>query len=393
MRHLLPTLAALTLIAFSVPAHAALMGAQQVETSKIETQKETRFETLPASVAAGRHTVLSAKIPGQVGEILAEPGTQVKAGDKLVQLVARENEARLARAEAGLAQAKAELPRLDAEALRATEEVRRAKAEQTRAQSDWERIQKLGDGAVSRRDAESSEAAFKAAGAMVAGAEAAQKALEAAKASAQAACEAAKAARDEAATFLSYATVTAPFDGVVTRKRAEVGDLASPGQALLEIENAALRVEAQVPDALIAKLRLGQKISVVVADKELESTVGEIAPASDSDTRTTLVKLDLPKVAGVRVGAFARVSVPAGEIKDIRVPKAWIVQRGQLDLVWVNEKDTARLRLVRTGTENKNGMEITAGLDAGDEVILPGKDGEGTKGLCEGDDVKTSEKH
>ncbi len=384
----IPLLAALALLPFALSARAEPTHVTEVQTLTLKAQKETRFETLPASVAAGRHSVLSAKIPGQIGELLVEPGAKVKAGDKLVQLIARENEARLARADAGLAQAKADLPRLDAEMLRAAGEVSRAKAELARAQSDWERIQKLGPAAVSRRDAETSEAAFKSATAMLVSGEAAQKALDAAKTSAEAASQAAKAARDEAATFLSYATVTAPFDGVITHKRVEVGDLATAGTPLLEMENTALRVEAQIPDSLIANLRLGQQVPVSVTGKTINATVGEIAPASDTDTRTTLVKLDLAADANARVGAFARVKIPTEEIQNIRIPKAWIIERGQLDLVWVKEKGTARLRLVRTGTEDKEGVEITAGLTAGDEVILPGKDGKGTLSLHEGDEVK-----
>jgi membrane fusion protein, multidrug efflux system len=69
-------------------------------------------------------------------------------------------------------------------------------------------------------------------------------------------------AASEAETMLSYAKVTAPFDGVVTRKLADVGDLAMPGKPLLEIEApSSLRFEADLPEAILDRVKLGEKMS------------------------------------------------------------------------------------------------------------------------------------
>ena len=73
----------------------------------------------------------------------------------------------------------------------------------------------------------------------------------------------AKAAVTEAETTLAYATITAPFDGVITRKLADVGDLATPGKPLLEMEDTqSLRLEADVPEAIIDRLEMGAKFNV-----------------------------------------------------------------------------------------------------------------------------------
>ena len=104
----------------------------------------------------------------------------------------------------------------------------------------------------------------------------------------------------EAETLLSYTKVTAPFAGVITRKHADVGDLATPGKPLLDMEDSrALRLEADVPEAIVGKLALGDKLPVRVSalEKELEGVISEIAPAADSGSRTFLVKLDLPNPA------------------------------------------------------------------------------------------------
>ena len=73
----------------------------------------------------------------------------------------------------------------------------------------------------------------------------------------------AKAAVIEAQTNLAYATITAPFDGVISHKLADVGDLASPGKALLEVEDTkSLRLEADVPEGIVGRVEMGAKFSV-----------------------------------------------------------------------------------------------------------------------------------
>ncbi len=84
--------------------------------------------------------------------------------------------------------------------------------------------------------------------------------------SAQSKFRVADAAATEAKTLLGYTKVTAPFAGVITRKDADVGDLAAPGKPLLEMEDARhLRLEADVPEALIGQLKLGDKLAVRVS--------------------------------------------------------------------------------------------------------------------------------
>jgi pyruvate/2-oxoglutarate dehydrogenase complex dihydrolipoamide acyltransferase (E2) component len=158
----------------------------------------------------------------------------------------------------------------------------------------------------------------------------------------------------EAETMLGYAKVTAPFDGVITRKLADVGDLAMPGKPLLEIEApTALRFEADLPEAILDRIKLGAKMQVKVASvsNPLEATVSEIAPVADPVSRTFQVKLDLPKADGLRTGQFGRVSVPVAEVKLLMVPKR-VMKRGQMELVFVAKDGKAALRLVKTGVRS-----------------------------------------
>jgi multidrug efflux pump subunit AcrA (membrane-fusion protein) len=71
-------------------------------------------------------------------------------------------------------------------------------------------------------------------------------------------------------------------------------------------------------------------------------------------------------------GQFARLVVPIGERSSVRVPAAAVVQRGQMEIVFVVTNQRAHLHLVKTGRQINNETEILSGLDAGDSVVVDG---------------------
>ena len=139
-------------------------------------------EEVVGTVRSRQQAMVEAKVPGRVEQYLAVPGQVVKAGDLLVQLDVRE----------------------------IATKVDSARALQEQADRELARYQQLvAQNAATRQELDAVEARQKVAAAQVI----------------------------EAETMLSYARVTAPFDGVVTRKLAEVGDLAMPGKPLAEVES------------------------------------------------------------------------------------------------------------------------------------------------------------
>lgn len=291
-----------------------------VRAQTIRPQRHLATEEVVGTVRAKLQATIEAKVSGRIDRMLAAPGQTVKAGELLVQLQAPEIQARLDQATA----LRDQLGR-DTERLRGL----------------------LTNGAVSRQDFETVESRHRVAIASVI----------------------------EAETMLGYTYVTAPFAAVVTRKLADVGDLAAPGKPLLEIEDpSALRIEADVPEALIGQLRLGDKLRVTVAGSidDLEAVVGEIAPAADPASRTFMVKLDLPCGISLRSGQFARVAVPLGETSALRVPTAAVMQRGQLEFVFVETNRLAALRLVKTGKPVGEEIEVVSGVEAGERVVIEG---------------------
>lgn len=195
----------------------------------------------------------------------------------------------------------------------------------------------------------------------------------------------ATAVETEAKTLLGYTEIVAPFDGVITRKLADVGDLAMPGKPVLQMENPdTLRFEADVPEALIGNVKLGDQLPVRIATvtNEIQGAVAELSPTADSNSRTYLVKLDLPGAAGFRSGQFGHVAVPVGQVSAIRVPAAAVIQRGQMELVFVVTNGHAELRLVKTGRRVGDEIEVVSGLNSGEQVVT-----EGAAALTDGQSV------
>jgi RND family efflux transporter MFP subunit len=292
--------------------------AASVETLVVTFAERPVTEEVVGSVRTRIRSVIEAKVSGRISELPVTLGQKVQSGDLLAKIDAREIQARLEQAEAQNDQAARELERA-----------------RTLAEKQVASKQEL-DAAESR-------------------------------------ARVAEAALREARAMLGYVNVTAPFDGVVSRRLAEVGDLAAPGKPLLEIEDRGeLRFEADVPEALIGMVNAGDKIEVAIPTirQSFPATVAEVSPTADAASRTFLVKLDLPASPELRAGQFGRAAVPVGEAKSLRVPAAAIVKRGQMEIVFVDDAGKARLRLVRTGKPFPDGVEILSGLSEGDAVIL-----------------------
>jgi len=302
------------------PAGATSLPTATVRAHTVESKKRVATEEVVGTVRAKLRSVIEAKVSGKVDQMLVVPGQQVKTGELLAHIDAREVQARLDQAVALKQQAEADLKRF-ASLLE----------QKILAQAEYD--------------------------------------------NAQAKARVAQAAVVEAEALLGYTKVVAPFDGVITRKHADVGDLATPGKPLLELEDPhTLRLEADVPEAVVSKVALGDKLTIRIAalESELEGVVSEIAPTSDPGSRTFLVKLDLVPKPGLRAGQFGRVAMPVGETLALRVPAGAVLLRGQMEIVFVVGDGHAQLRLVKTGKRFGDEVELISGVSAGEKVAVEG---------------------
>jgi RND family efflux transporter MFP subunit len=177
----------------------------------------------------------------------------------------------------------------------------------------------------------------------------------------------------EAAAMQGYTSVRAPFDGIVARKFAGVGDLASPGLPLLEIEGAdGFQVEAALPDSLASRLSPGAVLTVCMParDATFAGTLAELSSAADPGAHTVTAKIRVPAGVPVRSGEFARVQLEGAPVQALMVPASAVATVGQMQLVFVAGADgRASLRLVRTGAARGDLVEVLSGVDAGERVV------------------------
>jgi RND family efflux transporter MFP subunit len=291
-----------------------------VRTIVAEVKPLTATEEVVGTVRSKTRAMIEARVGGRIEALPVSAGQRVKKGELIAQLDVREIQARLDQARAALEQADRDLQRYAA--LMQQNVLTKAEFDNAEAR------QRIANGAVT-----------------------------------------------EAETMLGYARVVAPFDGVITRKTAEVGDVASPGRGIVELEDpVVLRVETDVPEGLVSRVKLGANLGVSAAEisAPCDAAVSEIAPAADSASRTFLVKLDLPADSGLRLGQFVRVAVPVGDRTLLRLPVSGVVVRGQMELVFVDANHTAQMRIVKTGRRAGGEVEILSGLEAGERVVVEG---------------------
>jgi RND family efflux transporter MFP subunit len=198
----------------------------------------------------------------------------------------------------------------------------------------------------------------------------------------------AQAMRDEVDVHLSYLEIKAPMAGLVTRKTAEAGNMANPGASLLVLEKTAqMKVVARLGEKHISSVKLGDMITVDITSlpgAKYIVPIEEVIHSANPGSRTYDIEAIIDNPDGrLKSGMFARVEVPVGERKAVMVPSASIIERGQLrGLFIVDANGVARLRWVRLGTDFGHEVEILAGVDSGETIVVTADEP-----LVEGDKV------
>ncbi len=184
----------------------------------------------------------------------------------------------------------------------------------------------------------------------------------------------AQAALSQARTSLDYTRIRAPFDGVVTEKKADSGTLASPGMPIFTVEDARrYRLEATVNENDLQYVRTGEQVSVVIDaldNADLKGKVMQIVPAADAASRTFLVKIELPTDTRLRSGLFGRAQFSRGERQALLIPRSAVVERGQLQGIYVlDQNKVASLRYITLGKPSGTEVEVLAGLQDGERLV------------------------
>ncbi len=312
-------------------AHAA----RAVNGNVVEAQliSRPRYETAVGSIEPIHQSSVAAKILAKVSEVNVTAGQAVQADEILVRLNDEDLQSRLKQAEA----------QRDAAAARAQQ-----------AQTEFARARNLVAGnAISQAEYDQAATAVR---------------------TSEAEFQRAERAIEEARVFIDYATIRAPFGGIVVDKQVQAGDTVSPGQTLLTLyDPTQMQLVANVRESLAMKLKVGQELSAKLEslDHECLATVREVVPQADAGSRSFQVKVSGPCPPGIYSGMFGRILLPLDEEQLIVIPAAAVRRVGQLSLVDVVEGNQAVRRHVQIGRQLDGMVEVLSGLRPGEGVVVP----------------------
>ncbi|WP_323992645.1 efflux RND transporter periplasmic adaptor subunit [Nguyenibacter sp. L1] len=315
---------------------------------------------LPGATEPLETAAIGARASGYVAQRLVDIGTHVQAGQVLAVIHAPEIDQQVQHARAALAQAQADLDLARATAGRSA--------------------RLIGDGAVSRQNWDTDQLTQKA--------RLAQQ-------------QAALAALAEATQHQAYMTLTAPFDGVVTARTVEVGDLVGAdgaGQRPLFVvaRTDRLRVRVRVPQDWAASIALGMAASVGIPNRPhlvLTGTVARTGHALEAGSRTLPVEIELDNADGrLAAGLYAtvRFAVPR-PLPVVLIPaEALIFDADGLSVATVDADRRVTLRPVSVGRDYGDRVEITGGLPDGSRLVVnpPSALRTGSQVIPHSDDMK-----
>jgi membrane fusion protein (multidrug efflux system) len=319
------------------PANAERTRGVPVRTAKVASRDLEDTLVLSGTLRPRAQVQVVAEVSARLQRILRDEGARVAAGEILAQLDPTDYRLSNDRAQAALQLAAAN------RAHAVTERERADSLQKTGGITDKDRL-------------------------------AAEVALQVAEASlAQARAEAAIAGQQ-----LARAEVRAPFGGRVAKRFVDAGAMLAPGAPLFTlVDDQVLEFRAQVPSADYLKIKVGDTVTLTM-DALLGVTakgrVVRIAPIIDERTRSFELVVEVPGSKDLVGGLFARATIRVGSVPGaLVVPPAALQRDGstpdQAD-VFVVVAGKAEKRTVKVGVEAADAIQVTAGLAAGDVVVL-----------------------
>jgi HlyD family secretion protein len=324
---------------------------------KVEVQGKVHG---PGTVQCKVPVTVSAKITGILEELYADQGDQVQKGQLLAKLDAVELRAREAAAQAAKNRAQRDLARAQADMVK-------AQANLGLAQSNYQRdLEVFKPGYISKVAFDTTKAQLKVAESEVAATKATVTALEAAVKQAESETHA-------AAAIHKYTHIMAPMDGLITVRKAEIGNIIAPGTPIFQmVDLDQIWVPAWIDQAQVAQLREGQKASIKLrSGRTFQGAVVRLNKEGDTVTRELEVdvkfgKLPVPLV----IGEEAEVDIDTGTVKAPAVPLAAIMERDGKTGVQVVDQGRLVFRPVKTGLNDAKRIAILEGIKEGDLVVV-----------------------
>jgi RND family efflux transporter MFP subunit len=344
-----------------------------VKTVKVAEMPIGETVTVNGNLAAYDQTTVGMKVPGRLQTISVDFGSVVRKGQVIAQLEQQDYKLRVQQAEAALAQARARLglspdgadDRVSAEE---TGTVRQAKAVLEDAKLKRDRAAKLvQQGVIPQADYDTVDSEYKVALSRY------QDGLEEIR-NRQGILAQRRSELALAKQQLEDTVVYAPLDGVVQEKKASAGEYLAAGAPVVSIVRIdPLRLRVDVPERESHSIRMGQSVRVSL-EGDPESYLGYIkrlSPTISEQNRVLSVEADVRNNGRLRPGAFVKAEIVTNQTNTaVTVPPNALVIFAGIEKVMVVENGKAQEKTVTTGRRGDDWIEIKAGVNAGDTIVL-----------------------
>ena len=351
---------------------ADTLDAPTVAVARVASGNIAQTLTVAAEFRPFQEIEVHAKVAGYVKAINVDVGDRVHAGQLLAMLE--------------IPELQADMRESDAAVKRAIEDVNRAAADLQRAESAHDvahlassrlaGVSKARPNLVAQQDLDDAGGKDRVAEAQVATA-------KAALAAAQQQLEVAQAAQAKTQTLLDYTRITAPFDGVITRRYADQGAMIQAGtssqtQAMPVVtlsQNSRLRLVIPVPESAVSRIHVGTPVTVNVQTlhETVPGKVARIADRLDTDTRTMRVEVDVPNpTLDLVPGMYADASIVLDQATGVLVAPTEAIDRSETtsSVLVVGPDNSVRRQDVTLGLEAADRIEVKSGLRAGELLVL-----------------------
>ncbi len=337
-----------------------------------ERKDVVRKIILPGTLVAVNEATLYGKVAGYVKSIRVDKGDSVRRGQTLAVLEAPEMEKEVDQAQASHREALARLNRAKAEAdLQAATYMR------------YREVHDKDPDAISNQELDEYRSKSEVANAEVKLAEAR--------------VETARANQERLVALNQYASITAPFSGIVTARYVDLGALIQAatssiqGQPIVTVQDLdAIRVYVSAPEIDVPFIHSGTRASLTTAaypGKLFRAAVSRIAEALDPSSRTMKTEIDFRNPQHIlRPGMYGDVTLEIEKLPNaLVIPDVALVVEGSKKFIWVVRDGTAHRVQVEIGLDDGTQVEIRSGLSAGEQLVVAGKEG-----LAEGKLVRAS---
>lgn len=308
---------------------------------------------LPGQTAAWYSTTIYSRVNGYLADWKVDIGDRVKKGQVLATIDTPDLDSQLDAARAELKAAQAEV------------KVREADA--GFAEVSYERLRNLSKGVVSDQERDAKKSAFDSSEAQ----------LNAARAN----VAVAQAKVDGLTTLTRFKNVVAPFDGIITERRVDPGDLVTAGSSsnttpLFVIQQSdRIRVFTNVPQGIASRLSVGSDVRVTAADgtgREFGGKITRMTGSLDPHVRTMNVEAELPNSDYVlQPGMYVRAELRVAQAAGVEIPASALIFRAKGPQVAVVGKDgRISFRDVTIMSDDGDSVELGSGVKVGDDVAL-----------------------